>query len=226
MDFHKGKVFRSNERMFKREKALWFPNLVGETLSRRVSEDETQGQMDSVGVMRGKISVVGMMSGQWAEEQVDHFLGAKQNEELQKILEGNKGKVQRVDVNMQPDWLKMMLVKLFKGRLRKLIPEERWRSYFMVKLPRDIRRGLTEETRDAMGLLNSQVGYVYLVDSQCKIRWAASGFPWDGEIEGLNNAIKRLIEEEKDAAREKSMINPLKKSEPAATSKKASKMAA
>jgi len=66
----------------------------------------------------------------------------------------------------------------------------------MVKLPRDIRRGLTDDVRDAMGLLNSQVGYVYLVDSTCKIRWAGSGHAWKGEVEGLNAAVQRLIKEE------------------------------
>ncbi len=67
----------------------------------------------------------------------------------------------------------------------------------MIKLPRDIRKGLSEEARDAMGLLNSSVGYVYLIDSTCKIRWAGSGHAWEGEVEGLNAAIGRLIHEEK-----------------------------
>ena len=105
--------------------------------------------------------------------------------------------VQRVDVNMAIDWMRGLLVKLFRGRLRKKTPEERWDRYFMIKLPRDIRKGLSEETRDAMGMLNSSVGYVYLVDSSCKIRWAGSGHAWEGEVAGLNGALGRLIEEEK-----------------------------
>jgi hypothetical protein len=47
-----------------------------------------------------------------------------------------------------------------------------------------------------MGLLNSQVGYVYLVDSSCKIRWAGSGHAWEGEVAGLNAAVQRLVQEE------------------------------
>jgi hypothetical protein len=47
-----------------------------------------------------------------------------------------------------------------------------------------------------MGLLNSNVGYVYLVDSECRIRWAGSGHAWEGEVLGMNKAIERLLAEE------------------------------
>ena len=192
MDFNKGKSFQSNERMFRRDKALYFPNIVGETLS---TDPDKQGPQNTVSVMNKRISIVGMMSGDWAQEQVDSFVSPKNNPDLQKLMDGGHGRVQRVDVNMQPDWFKLMLVRLFKGRLRKLVEEERWDRYFMIKLPRDIRRGFTEETRDAMGLLNSQVGYVYLVDTECRIRWAGSGHAWPGEVNGLNKAVERLLNE-------------------------------
>ncbi len=195
MDYNKGKTFQSNERMFKKEKALYFPNLVGSTLSKTPGE-KPEAEQDSCSVMRGKISIVGMQSGRWAEEQVESFLDPKKNPDLREILTRSGGLVQQVDVNMQSDWIRMMLVRFFKGRLRRIIPEDRWGKYFMVKLPRDVRRGLTEEVRDAMGLLNSQVGYVYLVDTECRIRWAGSGYAWDGEVEGLNRAVQRLMQEE------------------------------
>ena len=212
MDFHKGKVFRSNERMFRREKALWFPNVVGETLV------ESEGVMDSCTVMRGKVSVVAMHSAVWAEEQVGKFVDAKENEELEVIIRGSAGLVQRVNVNMQQGWFRTWLARMFKGRIRRLVDEERWARYFIIQLPRDIRRGLQEETRDAMGLLNSQVGYVYLVDSDCKIRWAASAYPWEGEVEGLNKAVKRLIEEERQL-NARTVESQVKKPTTAATSK-------
>jgi ATPase complex subunit ATP10 len=97
-----------------------------------------------------------------------------------------------------------------------MIPEDRWDKYFMIKLPRDIRRGLTDDVRDAMGFLNSQVGYVYLVDSSCKIRWAGSGHAWEGEVEGLNAAVQRLIQEE-----QKLQSSPSLSTSSALTSKKA-----
>lgn len=195
VDHWKGKSFVSNDRLFKREKALYFPNIWGKTLAKE--GDGPDGGRDTTPVLLGKISIIGMQSGQWAEEQVDTFISKKHNPRLEEIIKESNGLVQRVDVNMQGDWARSWLVRLFSGRLRKMIPEDRWDKYFMIKLPRDIRRGLSDDIRDAMGLLNSQVGYVYLVDSSCKIRWAGSGHAWEGEVEGLNACLQRLIQEER-----------------------------
>ncbi|KIW95368.1 uncharacterized protein Z519_03952 [Cladophialophora bantiana CBS 173.52] len=196
VDHFKGKSFVSNARLFKREKALYFPNIWGQTLAKE--GDGPQGGRDTTPLLMGKISVIAMQSGHWAEEQVDTFVSVKNNPELNKMIEESKGQLQRVDINLQGDWIRALLVRMFSGRLRKTIPEERWSKYFMIKLPRDIRRGLNDEVRDAMGLLNSQVGYVYLVDSSCKIRWAGSGHAWEGEVEGLNAAVRRLLQEEQN----------------------------
>ncbi len=196
VDHWKGKSFVSNPKLFKREKALYFPNIWGATLAKE--GDGPDGGRDTTNVLMGKISVVGMQSGQWAEEQVNTFVGSQENPELYKTIETSDGLVQRVDVNVQTDWMRALLVKMFRGRLRQTIPEDRWDRYFMIKLPRDIRLGLTDDIRDAMGFLNSQVGYVYLVDSSCKIRWAGSGHAWEGEVEGLNAALQRLIHEEQN----------------------------
>ncbi|RMZ85260.1 hypothetical protein DV738_g152, partial [Chaetothyriales sp. CBS 135597] len=198
LEHHKGKSFQSNPRLFRRDKALYFPNIWGQTLSE--SGDGPDGGRDTTPALKGKISIIGMQANEWAQEQVDTFLSAKDNPELQEIVSRNSPLVQRVDINMTKDWMASLLVKLSRSRLRKKIPKERWDRYFMIKLPRDIRRGLSDETRDAMGLLNSAVGYVYLVDSSCKIRWAGSGHAWDGEVAGLNAAVGRLIEEEKALA--------------------------
>ncbi|KAK5053958.1 hypothetical protein LTR84_001920 [Exophiala bonariae] len=194
VDHHKGKSFQSNDRLFKREKALYFPNIWGQTLAEE--GDGPDGGRDMTPAITGKVSIITFQSGQWAEEQVNTFVGRKENPALETIIAQTNGLAQRIDVNIQGDFMRAWLVKLFSGRLRTMIPKERWNKYFMVKLPRDIRRGLTDDVRDAMGLLNSQVGYVYLVDSSCKIRWAGSGHAWAGEVDGLNAAVQRLVKEE------------------------------
>lgn len=192
---HRGKTFVSNPRLFKRDKALYFPNIWGQTLSE--SGDGPDGGRDLTPLLMGKISIIAMKAAKWAEEQVDTFIGPKSNPDFEGILARNKPKLQRIEVNMQPDWIRALLVKLSRSRIRKTIPKEEWDKYFLIKLPRDVRRGLTEDVRDAMGLLNSQIGYVYLVDSEGHIRWAGSGDAWEGEVAGLNSAIQRLIEEER-----------------------------
>jgi len=204
-EHYKGKSFVSNERLFRRDKALYFPNIWGQTLAKE--GDGPTGGRDITPTITGKISLIGMQSGQWAEEQVDTFFSPKHNPELPQIIEASNGLVQRIDVNIQGDWIRAWLVKIFSGRLRKMISPDRWDKYFMIKLPRDIRRGLTDDVRDAMGLLNSQVGYVYLVDSSCKIRWAGSGHAWEGEVAGLNAAVQRLVQEEQKLQSSSALIS-------------------
>ena len=185
----------SSDRLFKREKALYFPNIWGQTLSEE--GDGPDGGRDTTPVLSGKVSIVAMQSGRWAQQQVASFLNEKSNPVLEQMFAENVERIQRVDVNMQGDLARAWLVKLLKFSLKRQVPKERWSRYFLVKLPRDVRKGLDEETRDAMGLLNSNVGYVYLVDSDCKIRWAGSGDAWEGEVAGLNGAVQRLLQEEK-----------------------------
>ena len=194
VDHLKRNSIKKNERLFKLNKALWFPNMWGQTL--RKEGDGPDGGTDSTRVLQGKVSIVTIQSGLWAEEQIATFLGGEegQNPALKSLIDGSKGLVQRVDVNIQSDWVRSLIVKLFKGRLRKSMPETQWGKYFMVKLARDVGTGLTEEIRDAMGLLNSQVGYVYLLDTECRIRWAGSGHAWKGEVDSLNSGIRRLVE--------------------------------
>ena len=184
---YKGKSFVSNERLFRADKALWFPNMYGRVLRDGVGADTTP-------VLKGRVSVVGIQSGVWAEEQVGTFLGEKENPGLNRLLEGSKD-LQRIDINIQGDLARQFFVWLFQRRVRKRLPESQWGRYFMVKLPRDVGKGLSEEVRDAMGLLNSQVGYVYLVDRDCRIRWAGSGHAWNREVDSLNNGVKKLLGE-------------------------------
>jgi mitochondrial ATPase complex subunit ATP10 len=199
MDHYKGKTFVSSPRLFKRDKALYFPNIWGQTLAKE--GDGPDGGRDTTPLLMGNVSIVTVQANRWAEEMVDTFVGEKANPKLNRLLETYKGRLQRVDVNIQGDWMRALIVKFYTSRLRKLVPENRWNRYFMIKLPRDIRRGLTDEVRDAMGLLNSQVGYVYLIDSSCKIRWAGSGHAWEGEVDGLNAAVQRLLQEEETMGR-------------------------
>jgi mitochondrial ATPase complex subunit ATP10 len=165
--------------------------MFGSTLSEK--GDGIDGGRDTTPALRGKITVVGIQSGQWAEEQVNSFLGVKENPGLHELI--GEGKVQRADINAQDNWLRSLFV--FTNKLRKDVPKEQWERYFRVKLVRDVGRGVTEDIRDAMGFLNSNVGYVYLLDSECKIRWAGSGHAWPGERESMNAGIRRLWAEMK-----------------------------
>ena len=197
MKFHKGKVFVAPERLFRREKALWFPNFFGARLVKKEGKREGKDGYGGLGwgtteVMRGRVSVVSVVSNLWASRDVESFVGREVNPELHALLRSEGGMVQRVEINHDDNWLKWWVLQLFSlGNLRRERSVEEQRRYFMV------RRGVTEEMKEAIGILNDKGGYVYLVDGECKIRWAGSATAWEGERESLVRGVRKLVEEAK-----------------------------
>jgi ATPase complex subunit ATP10 len=133
--------------------------------------------------------VVACFSGVWAEHQTESFVSLKTNPQLHIILEQSRGKAQLVSINMEDNTLKAWLVRLFMPRLRQQIEEARHKLYFLV------RKGLDSETREPLAMVNSRVGYIYLLDGDCKIRWAGSGQAEEGEVDGLAKGLKRLLKD-------------------------------
>ncbi|KAH6854457.1 ATP10 protein-domain-containing protein [Chaetomium sp. MPI-CAGE-AT-0009] len=182
LQFHQGKTFLSPPRPFRADLSLYFPNLHGRTLA--------APSADTTPLLEGRASVVSVFSGLWAEEQAKTFTAPEQNPELHELL-GRVGptRAQLVQVNVEEDLLKGWLVRLFAGSLRRRVGKENWGRYFMVK------KGITDEIRESIGVLNSKVGYTYLVDHQCRIRWAGSGSADPGEREGLVKGVQRILRE-------------------------------
>lgn len=192
--FSKGKIFRSNERLFRADASLWFPNFYGKTLSKNVERiDRKDGYRglgrDTVDAMRGKVSVVSIVSSMWAKAQVDTFTSHKQNPELHEVVQENKDVAQMVTINMENNWIKWWLLQTFRNNLRKGLSEQEQRRYFMV------RRGVSDVMKEAIGLLNDKVGFVYLVDEDCKIRWAGSADAEEGERERMAKSLRKLVQE-------------------------------
>ena len=184
MRFHKGKTFLSNTRLFRASKARYFPNLQGLTLA------SSRTVTDTTPVLKNKISVVSVFSGTWAENQTATFVD--QNSELKKVLKEKytgEGIVQTVYLNIEENDLKAWLIRMFMSTLRSRFPSEVHGRYFVI------RCGITEMLRETIGLINSKVGYVYLVDRECRIRWAGSGRADTLEKESLVKGISRLVEE-------------------------------
>lgn len=182
---HKGKSFLAPPRMFKGDKALYFPNFFGQTL------EKDKKERDTTSVLEGKVSIVSVFSSQWAENQANTFVAEKENSEIHELVRGSGGLAQMVKINIEDNALKAWLIRLFMGRVRRQLGEASWGKYFLV------RKEITTEIRDAVGLLNSKVGYTYLLDGECKIRWAASGPAEGDEKDGLIKGARRLIEEAK-----------------------------
>lgn len=197
MRFHKGKSFIAPLKLFRDVKALYFPNLQGVTLaSPRLVQDTTT-------VLTDKVTVVSIFTRAWAENQTATFLG--NNPALDAILKRNEDFLQRVEINIEENTMQANLVKWFMGSLRRNRPVETHGRYFLV------RRGITDDMRDEIGLLNNRVGYIYIVDGQCRIRWAGSGRAEGVERESLVKGVEKLVEEMRKTAARKEMEAELQK---------------
>lgn len=148
--------------------------------------------------------MVSVFSSQWAENQAQTFVGEQQNPELHEVLKAAGPYAQLVRVNIEENRAKAWLIRLWKGSLRKRIGEQNWGRYFLVQT------NWSHEIRDAIGLLNSKVGYTYLLDAECRIRWAASGNAEEGEVQGLVKGLRRLVDEAREPKKEKKETGSLK----------------
>lgn len=184
---HKGKSFVSPPTLFKATKALFFPNLIGRTLADRTPQDTTA-------VLEGHVSVVAVFSTAWAELQCATFLTD---------LETTVTPVQRVDINVEQNPIKAALVKLFVPWIRRRLPAVQHARYFIVQ------KGLDDETMQRMGFWNGRVGYVYLLDWDCRIRWAGSGNAGVEEKSALVKGVMKL----RDEWRRMEAERPVKKKE-------------
>ncbi|KAI1082859.1 ATP10 protein-domain-containing protein [Whalleya microplaca] len=184
--FHKGKTFVAPPRLFKGALSLFFPNFYGKTMLKTDRKPR-----DTTPALRGRISIVSVFSGMWAENQTKTFVGKEKNPELDALLAQNADRTQLVQINLEDNSMKRLLIRLFAGSIRRKLGEANWGRYFVV------RNRVSDEISERIGLLNSRVGYVYLLDGECRIRWAGSGPSEDHEREGLVKGVRRLIDEDK-----------------------------
>ena len=82
--------------------------------------------------------------------------------------------------------MKALLVKLFLRRLKETVPPEQHRNYL-------ISTQNMEYVREAMGMTNSKVGYVFLIDEKLRIRWAACSDAMAEEIQSLESCAGVLL---------------------------------
>ncbi|ORX38658.1 ATP10 protein-domain-containing protein [Kockovaella imperatae] len=160
--------------LIREDSALYLPNIAGHNIL---------GQsINTTELCEGKVTLVAFVSTKVAEEQVKRF--------VEPVLQDQTGKkgFNYVEINHQENQLKGILVGLFSSTLKSQVPEDRWSSYMLSRgewSPLDISMPL--------GYSNKIVGYVYLVDPNCKIRWAACSAATPEEIHSLRTATEVLM---------------------------------
>jgi ATPase complex subunit ATP10 len=174
---HGGKTWMAPKVLIREDKALYFPNIVGSRLDNGVKAHTTH-------MCAGKVSVIAMLS-----TKISELHAASYTETLNSRYQGHPV-YQYIQINLQENILKSILVNIFLSSLRsKVIPEQHTRYL--------VSRQNMEYLREPLGMTNSRIGYVYLVDENLKVRWAACADAKEEEEEALIRCTGVLLNRRK-----------------------------
>ncbi|KAG9296934.1 hypothetical protein G9A89_006889 [Geosiphon pyriformis] len=160
-----------NEHKFQ-GKAKFMPNINGRSL--------VEDNVNTTNLLRGKTSVVTICCNAFGEGQIRNFVDS--------FLETfhQHPRIQLMQLNLQGGYLKSLILLLMIPHIRKRV-DPSLHSTYIIKLNKikHICNALT---------LNTTRGYVFIVDEQCKIRWAAHGHATRRELETLRKLLEKLDE--------------------------------
>ncbi|PPQ66525.1 hypothetical protein CVT26_009498 [Gymnopilus dilepis] len=177
---HGGKTWMAPKVLIREDKALYLPNLTGKSIDNGTRKNTTE-------MCFGRISVLAILGTQISEAHAKSFTYSTN------LRYSSHPLYQYIQINVQENLLKALLVKLYARSLWTLIPPEQRPNYL-------ISSQNLEYLRDPMGMTNSKVGYVYLIDENLRIRWAGSAEATQEEAQSLESCtgvlLKRLSEKQ------------------------------
>jgi len=156
-----------------RQAALYFPNIIGKSLDNGVKTHSTN-------LCAGKVSVVSMLSTKISELQTASLVDPTND------LFISNPSYRFVQVNLQENLLKSLLVSMFLASIRKTVPPHLQPTYL-------VSNQNMEYVREALGMVNKHIGYVYLLDERLRVRWAACGDAKPEETEALRTSVGVLL---------------------------------
>lgn len=160
-----GKIFRGPTLPFSEQEALYMPSIRGLTLNKV----ET-GTWQFLGE---KPTVVRIFGSSLAEKQLESYTDEIDFESLGAVL---------LDVNVPTNFVNEWLVKLSANKLKQAL-KGNFHKYMIC------RKGVTPEVRTSIAAGNPLAGYLYVLDSQGKIRWATAGPAEAGEVETVKSLL-------------------------------------
>lgn len=183
----KGKIFTPPISYFKAEKSLYFPDFIAKTLGGHL-----KSFYDALG---DKVSIVKMFSTVAGEQCTKSYFDVDGKNFYAadfKTFTQDYPNCQIIDVNMPQSWIKGFALNLGSGNLKKSLNsnEERYDNYFM--LPAHI---IPSEIRELLHCDNQTTGYIYIVDSMGRIRWATSGYATPADLKLMWKVVKGLDKE-------------------------------
>ncbi|GAA5981821.1 hypothetical protein JCM10908_004621 [Rhodotorula pacifica] len=169
-----GKAYLAPKTLIREDLSLYFPDIEGTSLA-------TKEKVHTTDLFENKISLVVFSSFRSSEEHINSFVRPTLAD-----LDGDS-RFQYVYINLQENPLKSFLVSMFLSSLRKTIPASQQPTYLLSHQSLEYLRG-------PMGMENKHVGYVFLVDSNRKIRWAGCSWATVDEEEALRKCAHVLVE--------------------------------
>ncbi|KAE9406187.1 hypothetical protein BT96DRAFT_791879, partial [Gymnopus androsaceus JB14] len=156
---HGGKTWIAPRVLIREDASRYLPDIAGRPLSGGPDRHTTE-------MCLGKITVLCMLSTKISEIHTSSFTTPTLDRYSSHPL------FQHIQINLQENILKSLLVSLFLSSLRRSVPPELHSNYLLSNSAKNLH---FEYDKEAIGLTNNRVGYVYLVDENLRIRWAGCG---------------------------------------------------
>ncbi|ODN78984.1 hypothetical protein, variant [Cryptococcus amylolentus CBS 6039] len=169
-----GKLWIAPSVLIREDRANYFPDISGKNL--------LGTNVHTTDLFAGKATLVSIISTRLSEEHVQTF--------SQPVLEDLEGhpRFQSVTINHQPNSLKTWIVSMFTSSLKRTIPKEYWGNYIYAT------SSWSElDILQPLNLDNHLLGYTFLVDHNCKVRWAGCGEATEEERQNLRRAAAVLV---------------------------------
>ncbi|KAJ7072692.1 ATPase assembly factor ATP10, partial [Mycena amicta] len=170
---HMGKTWIAPEVLIREDKSLYLPNIKGKDIDKKEEKHTTL-------MCYGKITLLAIESTELSVLQTKSFINS-----VHPLFESNP-LYQRVHINIQENFLKALVVNMFIRNLRAKVPKELYGNCLVSSQN-------MEYLREPLGLANKMVGYVYLIDENLKIRWAAGGDATTAELAALESCTRVLL---------------------------------
>jgi len=171
---HGGKTWIAPKTLIREDKALYLPNITGKSL------DEGR-QKNTTTMCFGRVTILAMLGTKISEIHAKGFIEPTHARFLSNPL------YQYIQINLQENLLKSILVNFFANSLRSVVPKE-FQSNYLVSSQN------MEYVREPLGMTNSKVGYVYLIDENLKIRWGGCADAKPEETRALESCTGVLLQ--------------------------------
>lgn len=170
---HGGKTWIAPKVLIREDKALYLPNISGKSL------DEGKPKNTTI-ICFGRITVLAMLGTKISQVHAQGFI------EPTHARFSSNPLYQYIQINLQENLLKSFLVNLFISSIRSTVPPELQPNYLVSSQN-------MEYVREQLGMTNSKVGYVYLIDENLKVRWGGCADAMVEETQALESCTGVLL---------------------------------